>query len=132
MAHPFVKVAFITLLGMAWLHLAFSGEASYQAEIIATRNRYLDLGNRKAMGESLTPAEDKERLCLLGELTEGAPVWVLTHGIIADIQALEGSGKDLTNEERATADKLSQLLLIALQFVVRRDVDGARAWAKTQ
>jgi hypothetical protein len=127
---------------------SFAGEPSFRAEIAAVRNRYVILQNRKNMGGSLSAAEEKERQCLLGQLIDQDPVTALTRDIVADIQVLElGSHKA---EERALVEKLEELVYITTgfegraselgearsfantlrKFVVRRDVEGARAWAK--
>jgi len=102
------------------------------------------------MGGSLSTSEEKERLCLLGQLIDQDPVLALTRDIIADAQALE-EGPDKP-EVHAAVEKLRQLALITTgfegrattlaeaksfanvlrKFVVRRDVEGARAWAKAQ
>ena len=146
-----LKSAFVSLLVFPWFGTALSDDTSYQAEVAATQNRYLALANRKAMGGSLSPAEEQQRLCLLGELIDRNPVWALTRDITADYQAIS-SGKRPSAEESATAEKLLQLIQITTsfehrattlseanafatilrQFVVRRDVDGAKAWVKAQ
>jgi hypothetical protein len=143
----FTVLLFVFLLDIT---RSFAGEPSFRAEIAAVRNRYLALGNRKAIGRSLSAAEEKERLCLLGQLIDQDPVTALTRDIIADIHALEeGSGKP---EEHAAVEKLTELAQITTgfegrattlgeaksfanvlrKFVVRRDVEGAKAWAKVQ
>ena len=144
-----VKSALVVLLPVASLWRALCDERSYHAEITAARSRYLSLENRKAMGGSLSAAEEKERQCLLGQLIDQDPLFVLTREI-AKAQALE-LGSD-TSEERATIERLTVLWQIATQFessattlpeakafantlrkfVARRDVDGARAWANAQ
>ena len=149
---PYVRMesALVTLLVVTSLWRAVCDEPSYHVEIAATHNRYLALENRKALGSSLSPAEEKERQCLLGQLIDQDPVFALTREILAEAQALElGSNKP---EERATQEKLLALAEITTQFegrattlpeaksfantlrkfVARRDVDGARAWAKAQ
>jgi hypothetical protein len=125
---------------------ALSGEPAFQAQVAAARNRYLTLENRRA---SLSGAEEEERLCLLGQLTDHDPVFAVTREVIAEAQALQ-QGSSPT--DRATAEKLVELAAITtgfenrattlaeaqsfasvLQgFVARRDVDGAKAWAKAQ
>jgi hypothetical protein len=145
----FVKSAFLAFLLVASPWAALADDSSYHAEITDIRRRYLALENRKVMGSSLSPAEEKERLCLLGQLIDQDPVSALTRDIVADVHALEGSGKP---EEHATAEKLVELSAITTgfegrattlaeaksfasilrKFVVRRDVEGAKAWAKAQ
>jgi hypothetical protein len=145
-----VKSALVVLLLVTSLWRARCDEPSYRAGIAAARNRYLALGNRKALGSALSAAEEKERQCLLGQLIDQDPVFALTREIVAEAQALE-LGSD-TPEERATIKKLTELWQITTQFegratelgeaksfanalrkfVARRDVDGARSWAKAQ
>ena len=128
---------------------SFADEPTFRAEIAAVRNRYHTLGYRKAVGGSLSAAEEKERQCLLGQLIDQDPVTALTRDIVADIEAINGSGKP---EERAAVEKLRELAYITTtfegratelgeaksfantlrKFVVRRDVEGAKAWAKAQ
>jgi hypothetical protein len=128
---------------------SFADESTFRAEIAAVRHRYHTLGNRKAMGKSLSTAEEKERQCLLGQLIDQDPVTALTRDIMASIQAIEGSDKP---EERALVKTLSELAYITTtfegratelgeaksfantlrKFVVRRDVEGAKAWAQAQ
>jgi hypothetical protein len=147
MSHRATKSALVALLVVACFRTLLSDEPSYQAEIAAAHSRYFALGNRKA--GTLSAAEEKERLCLLGELTDRDPVSALTRDIIAEAQALEGSDKA---EEHATVEKLRELAQITTQFegrattlaeaksfanslrkfAARRDVEGARAWAKAQ
>ena len=138
----------VILIASTWVGLA--NDPSYHDEIIAITNRYRNLANRKALGGILSPAEEKERQCLLGQLIDQDPVFPLTCEIVADAQALQqGSGKP---EEQAAAKKLLDLAAITAgfegrattlaeaksfasilrAFVVRRDVEGARAWAKAQ
>jgi hypothetical protein len=149
---PYVRMksALVALLLLTSLWMAVCDEPSYQIEIAAAPNRYLALENRKALGSNLSAAEEKERQCLLGQLIDQDPVLALTREIVAEAQALQ-LGSD-TPEERATIEKLTKLWQIATQFedrattlaeaksfantlrkfVARRDVDGARAWAKAQ
>jgi hypothetical protein len=138
----------VILIASTWVGLA--NDPSYHDEITAITKRYRTLANRKALGGILSPAEEKERQCLLGQLIDQDPVSELTREVTADFLTLQqASGKA---EERATAEKLLQLVQITTafegraeslpearsfanvlrKFVVRRDVEGARAWAKAQ
>jgi hypothetical protein len=134
------------LVLVAPCRLALSDEPAFQAEVAAARNRYLTLDNRRG---SLSGDEEKERLCLLGQLTDHDPVFVVTREVVAEAQTLQ-QGSSPT--DRATAEKLLQLAVITTGyenratslaeakslasvlrgFVARRDVEGARAWAKAQ
>jgi hypothetical protein len=126
--------------------LVVADEPAFHTEVAAARNRYLALESKRA---SLSEAEERERLCLLGQLTDHDPVFAVRREIIAEAQALQ-QGSSAT--DRSTAEKLVQLALVAGEFenrattlaeaqsfasvlqgfVARRDVDGARAWAKAQ
>jgi hypothetical protein len=134
----------LALVAPCWL--ALSDEPAFRAEVAAARNRYLTLENRRG---SLSGAEEKERLCLLGQLTDHDPVFAVTREVVAQAQALQ-QGSSPT--DRATAEKLEELAAITTGFenrattlaeaksfanvlrgfVARRDVEGARAWAKAQ
>jgi len=148
MSYVCVKSALVLLLLVTSAWNALCDEPSYQTEITAIRNRYLALGNRKALGSSLSAAEEKERQCLLGQLIDQDPLYALTREIVHEAQALQlGSGKP---EEDAMAKKLFEFTQITTQFeflattlpeaqsfslvlrrfVAHRDLDGARAWAK--
>jgi hypothetical protein len=136
----------IALVLVAPCRLALSDEPAFQAEVAAVRNRYLTLENRRG---SLSDAEEKERVCLLGQLIDHDPVFAVTREIIAEAQALQ---QGTSPTDRATAEKLVQLAAITTGFenrattlaeaksfasvlrgfVARRDVEGARAWAKAQ
>jgi hypothetical protein len=136
----------VALVLVAPCCLALSGEPPFQAEVAAVRNRYLALENRRG---SLSGAEEKERLCLLGQLTDYDPVFAVTREVIAEAQALQKGSSPI---DRATAEKLVQLAAITTGyenratslaeaksfasvlrgFVARRDVEGAKAWAKAQ
>jgi len=138
----------ILLVTSPWGLLA--DEPSYHDKILAISNRYRALENRKDLGGSLSPAEETERQCLLGQLIDQDPVSALAQEIVAEFQALQQGSRQ--PEERATADKLLELSQIAIRFegrastlaeaksfanvlrkfVVRRDVEGARAWANAQ
>jgi hypothetical protein len=142
------KLTKLVVIVIALPSVGLANDPSYHDEITAVTNRYVALANRKALGGILSPAEDKERQCLLGQLIEQNPVWALTNEIVADAQALK-QGKP---EERAAANKLLELAAITggfqlrattlaeaesfasilREFVVRRDVEGAREWAKAQ
>ena len=125
---------------------ALSDEPAFHAQVAAARNRYLTLENRRA---SLSGAEERERQCLLGQLTDQDPVFIVTREAVAEAQALQQGSSPA---DRATAEKLLQLAAITTGFenrattlaeaqsfasvlrgfVARRDVEGARAWAKAQ
>jgi hypothetical protein len=146
-AHP--KLAALALPLLVALRLTFAGDASFHDEINAIRNRYHALNNREVMGESLSASEEEERQCILGKLTDQDPVTALTRELIAEHSVLKDSKKP---EERAVADKLLSLMQITTsfegrattlseaksfasilgQFVARRDVEGAKAWANAQ
>src|SRR5437762_14107526 len=110
MACLYMKAPLFALLLVALSRSALPDEPSYHAEITAARSRYLALANRKATGGSLSTSEEKERLCLLGQLIDQDPVLALTRDIMADAQALE-EGPDKP-EVRADVEKLRQLALI--------------------
>src|SRR5438309_1977067 len=54
----------VILIASPWVGLA--NDPSYHDEITAITKRYRTLANRKALGGILSPAEEKERQCLLG------------------------------------------------------------------
>jgi hypothetical protein len=130
------------------LRLTFADDSSFQHEINTIRAHYIALENRKSMGKTLSASEEKERQCLLGQRTDEDPVTAVYRQTVAEWQALGGSSKA---EDRALVEKLLSLVQITLhfqgrattlpeaksfatilsQFVARRDVEGARAWAKT-
>jgi hypothetical protein len=146
-----VKLTVVALLLVAYASAALADEPSYRATIDAAHRRLNDL-NRKLMREhGLPPNEETERFALIGRLTTEDPVWALSRQIPADISAL-GSGRTPTAEEATEITDLHELQAIVdefsrrattlsearafasilRQFVVRRDVDGAKAWARAQ
>jgi septum formation topological specificity factor MinE len=97
----------------------------------------------------LLPELEKERLQLIGQLTELDPLWILSRNLEADIETL-ALAPDRSEADTQTLERLKELLAIisgvvdlpasqdqalkystALRaFIVRRDVTGAIAWAK--
>ena len=146
-----MKYLLFALILIVLTQAAIAEEQSYRDNVDTAQRRYLELENRLQFGHSLTPAEEVERYTALGRLIIDNPVWALTRDVTLDYQALR-SGKPRTAEVTATAEKLLQLLQITSslehrattlpeanafasilrEFVARRDVDGARAWAKVQ
>ena len=131
------------------LRLTLADDSSFHDKINDVRRRYLELENRKSQGGELSASEEKERQCLLGQMIDEDPVTALYRQTVAEWQAFGGSSKP---EDRAIAEKLLGLVQITLhfqgrattlpeaksiatilgQYVARRDLEGARAWAKAQ
>jgi hypothetical protein len=144
-----VRFTLFAIVLVACTSLVLCDEPSYREKIHAVHQKLSDLEAKNLRNNGLSPAEQKERFTLVGELTDEDPVWALYHNMIEDLQAL-GSGR--TPEEAAEVTDLRELLPIVAefsqrattlpearafasilrQFVVRRDVDGAKAWAKAQ
>src|SRR3954451_7408664 len=104
--------SFVLLLTLA-SRLTFADDSSFHDEINAIRSRYTALENRKSMGETLSAYEEKERQCLLGQMTDEDPVTAVYGQTVAEWQALGGSSKP---EDRALAEKLLSLVQITLHF----------------
>jgi hypothetical protein len=146
-----MKLAGVALLLIFCSLAAASDEVSYRATIDAAHRRLGELDKKRGRDHALPPAEETERYALIGRLMTEDPVWALHVDMIAEMAAL-GSGKPLTPEEATEMEDLRELwgitgefvqrattlpeakafASILRQFIVRRDVDGARAWAKAQ
>jgi|ERR1043166_3013603 hypothetical protein len=150
MSYWSAKSALLAIILTVSTRVGLANDPSYHEEITAITNRYRTLANRKASGGILSPAEEKERQCLLGQLIDQDPVSELTREVTAEFLTFERLSEKA--DERATAEKLLQLVQITTafegraeslgearsiasalrKFLARRDVEGARAWAKAQ
>ena len=145
-----MKSILFAVLLIGFSSLASADDPSYRTRIDAAHRRLGELIKQFGLGK-IPPAAEKEKFTLYGQLMLEDPVWALQREIGADINAL-GNGKLPTPEEAAQIGALRQLqgivgefsqrattvpeaesfASILRQFVVRRDVDGARTWAKAQ
>jgi hypothetical protein len=135
-------------------------DSKYQAELRQARERLQPLEIERADYRKITqeerrpklaPAQEAERYRLLGQLLNDDPVWAVAQQIQADLSALVAviprpladaaivdDLKDLLAitsglEDRATTQAQAEEFATALrQFLARRDVTGARAWARAQ
>lgn len=149
-----MKHTVLSFLFVALLLPAHAADSPYRAGIQTVRERYQVLDaerNDYRKSEPALPApKEDEYLRLLGQLSIDDPVWALTKQIQADIDALVAvrsrtpadnaaleNLKDFlaitsTVEGRATTRKEAEMSATTLrQFIARRDVAGARTWAKS-
>jgi hypothetical protein len=151
-----MKHTFFALLSSLSLAAhAVEHHSEYRADLEATRERLrvldIERNDYRLEEPALAPAQEEERLRLLGKLLEEDPVWSISQQLQADISALITQAVQ-TPEERALHDDLKDLLAIAMgvegrartrkqaeadatvlrQFIARRDVAGAGAWARSQ
>lgn len=145
----------LVLLFIACASRTFADDTDYQRALRAAHARLEAFNARRydprKSKPQLTATEEQERLRLLGQLITDDPVWALAQQVTDDFATLMSGGAK-TPADQATAESLKTLLLIATsfqerattraeaevfatilrQFVVRRDVVGATAWAKAQ
>jgi hypothetical protein len=132
---------------------AVAADIDYRAALKRAHDRlnYLETERRdyRKPRPELPQDLERERLQLIGQLTEDDPLWVLSRDLEADIDAF-AVAPDRTPADTATLDQLKDLLAIiagvvdvptsrdqatrfsaALRtFILRRDVSGAIAWIK--
>jgi hypothetical protein len=147
-----------TILSLLWIIFALNvcaKEPTYREALQALHDRFAKLEmerhDYRKPEPRLTAEEEQERVRLHGQLLRDDPVWVLIEQMLADIRALEElrtkteadsvlieTLKDLLAgvagfSDRATSRAQAEEDARALrQFVVRRDVEGLRAWSKSQ
>ena len=150
-----MKRAVLSFLFVALLLQAHADDSPYRISLTSSHERYRVLNaernDYRKPKPGLPPAQEDERLRLLGQLLTEDPVWALQQQLQADIDALLAvhpqtpadaailsSLKDLLAitslvEDRPTTRAQAEQFAIALrQFIARRDVDGAHNWAKVQ
>ena len=150
-----MKQTLLAFLLVVLLPQVQADESAYLGALKVAHERFRVLESerndyRKAR-TGLPPAQEAERLHLLGQLLTDDPLWALSQQIQADISALSAlpaltpadgalmeTLKDLLVyvsgfEERATTlAQAEQFASMLRQFVVRRDAAGARKWARSQ
>lgn len=150
-----MKPTILTSILVAFVLQAHAEELPYQTALNAARERLntlnAEMHDYRKVKPELPPAQQEERLRLLGQLVADDPIWILSEQLQADISALAAirsrtpaddatldSLKDLLAitgglQDRATSQKQAQQLATALrQFIARRDATGASTWAKSQ
>ena len=145
---------------IAFVLHAEAQDSAYQTSLQQLRERLEELQIQRAdyrkirpddRSPKLPPAQEAERYSLLGQLFSDDPIWALQQQLQADIDALADASKpEVRAANRAVLEDLKDLgalisafegrvptreqadaMVAALrQFIARRDVDGARAWAK--
>src|SRR4051812_17275831 len=99
----------LPLLSLVSSAFSQADTTAYHAQLSTARARYLSLQFKAAI---LSDAENKERLCLLGELVDHDPVFALKREVIGELQAVTG-------EDQALADKLREFVEILSGFETR-------------
>ena len=150
-----MKRAFLIFVFSSLVLHAGGDEPTYLPGLKATHERLRVLEaerhDYRKPKPGLPPAEEEERLRLLGQLLTDDPVWILAQQIQADISALVAlrpqSPADVATidalkellaitagfEERATTRAQAEQFAVSLrQFVARRNAAGAKAWATSQ
>lgn len=150
-----MKSAILSLLFTALLVQASAEDSTYRATLESAHERYhvldAERNDYRKPKPGLPAAQEEEYLRLLGQLSIDDPVWVITQQMQADIHALVAVRsrtpaestvledlKDLLAitsgvEKRATTRQEAETLATSLrQFIARRDVAGARTWARSQ
>jgi hypothetical protein len=150
-----MKHAFLALFSLVVVSHALEDDSKYRADLDATRERLQTLeverNDYRKLEPQLAPTQEAERLRLIGKLLEEDPVWSISQQLQADISALVKK-RDETPQERALHEDLKDLLAITVgvqertstreqaeayaillrQYIARRDVAGASAWARSQ
>ena len=134
---------------------AFASDSTYRDTLRKVHDRfaYLEMvgSDYRKPQPILSPEQEQEFLRLQGQLLRDDPIWVLQKQIYADIDALKALPAK-TDSDAALIETLKNLFAVVsahddrattraqaeeyartmLQFVARRDYEGAKAWAKLQ
>lgn len=152
---PSMKHAIVALLFVMLLLRAQADDTPYRAAVKSAHKRYEVLSRERVDYRKTKPGlpapQEEEYLRLLGQLSVDDPVWALAQQIQADIDALVAvrsrtpaddaildNLKDLlaitaSVEDRAnTREEAERIATVLRQFIIRRDVAGARAWVKSR
>ena len=128
-------------------------ESAYQSALkpIRTQVHLLEAerNDYRKTKPGLPPAQEEERVRLIGRLFVDDPIWVILQELQADVHAL-GELSQRTPADNRTLEDLKDLLAITSgledraidrkqaeefattlrRLIARRDVDGARKWSK--
>jgi len=150
-----MKPTILTSFLIAFALQSHAEDPTYRTALKFARERFntldAEMHDYRKVKPELPPAQQEERLRLLGQLVADDPIWMLSEQLKADISALaairsrtptDDAILDILKEflaiisgiqDRATTRKQAEQFATALrQFIARRDATGAITWANSQ